>query len=417
MWRPARSRHRYTEAVRADQAHASAPGGLEQARFLGRRKARGNDHQRSGSAFPALLGHVQDARRWYRHHHEVGGLGQRGDRRDARDALDVAGVRVNGVQGTGETGVSDVEQNAPANRSGLADLADHHGRPGSQQRLQACRIGMFVPAGHRVQIGAVFAEGRALRHRHGQLNHAVARPAPHAQTRVAKHLQHGAVPRQHLSGQDPHAAGPGQRDSVLEQQRGDTTPVHTIGDRQRHLSGPLAGDGLIAGDPGQLIAQQAKQRPVVRAGLAAHPAGFLLRSRPVHAEETEVEVVRRHCLVQPLDKPVISGARRPDGHDGSVGQERMRQPGLRERRNTRLVHDRSPRVDGAAPPDVFPALFAARPKVSRTFGYPCQRRVNVDPSITIIISDAAVPTARSGHWASGSTRSGRWASGSTRRRL
>ena len=323
--------HRDAETVRADQAHAAAPAGLEQAGFLRRRKARGNDHQRSGPAFPAFAGHVQDARRWYRHHHEVGGLGQRGDRCDARDALDVAGVRVNGIQGTGETGVADVEQNPPANRSGVADLAGHHGRPGSQQRLQACRISTFVPAGHRVQIGAGLAEGRALRHRHGQLNHAVARPAPHAQARVAEHLQHGAVPGQHLSGQDPHAAGPGQRDSVLEQQRGDTAPVHPIGHRQRHLSGPRAGNGLIAGDPGQLIAQQAEQRPVVRVGLAAHPAGFLLRSRPVQAEETEVEVVRRHCLVQPLDKPVISGARRPDGHDGSVGQKRMRPPGLRER--------------------------------------------------------------------------------------
>jgi len=61
---------------------------------------------------------------------------------------------------------------------------------------------------------------------------------------------------------------------VLEQQRGDTALVHAVGNGQGNLRRLKAGDELVTGDPDQLIAQQGEQRPVVRAGLAAHAAGF-----------------------------------------------------------------------------------------------------------------------------------------------
>ena len=63
--------------------------------------------------------------------------------------------------------------------------------------------------------------------------------------------------RRHLGGKDLHAARPGQRDQVLQQQSGDTMPVHVVG--HRHLRGRPVASELIAGHPRQLIAQQADQ--------------------------------------------------------------------------------------------------------------------------------------------------------------
>jgi hypothetical protein len=160
-------RHRDAEAARACQPHARPAAGLEQAGFLRRREVRGDHYQRSGAAIPAFARHVQDACRWHRRHHQVGGLGQRGDGRDARDAFDGAGMRIDRVQGAPETGVADVEQDHPADRSGLMAGADHRSRPGRQQRFQAGHSRAFLPAGHRVQVRASLAEGRALRDRHG----------------------------------------------------------------------------------------------------------------------------------------------------------------------------------------------------------------------------------------------------------
>ena len=48
----------------------------------------------------------------------------------------------------------------------------------------------------------------------------------------------GVVVRQHVGDQDLHAAGPGQRHQVLQQQRGDAVPVHAVGHRQRESPRP-----------------------------------------------------------------------------------------------------------------------------------------------------------------------------------
>ena len=117
---------------------------------------------------------------------------------------------------------------------------------------------------------------------------------------------------------------------MLKQQRGDTALVHVVGNGQGNLRRLKAGDELVAGHSDQVIVQQAEERPVVRAGLAAHPACFMLRGHPAHAEETEVQVLRRHRLVQPFDNLIVPGIRWPDGHDGAIGQQRIRPPGLRE---------------------------------------------------------------------------------------
>jgi hypothetical protein len=118
---------------------------------------------------------------------------------------------------------------------------------------------MQVPAGHRVQIGAGLPEGRQARDRNGQIHHAIADPAPQRQPRVAEQAQHSIVVRQHLSGEGLHAAGPSQGDQVLEQQRGDTAPVHAVGGGQRDLRGHPARVQLVTGHSRQFVAQQAEQ--------------------------------------------------------------------------------------------------------------------------------------------------------------
>ena len=53
-------------------------------------------------------------------------------------------------------------------------------------------------------------------------------------------------------------------------------PVHAIGHRQCDLRGRGIGGELIAGDPHDLIAQQAEQGDQPRIILAAHPPGLSL---------------------------------------------------------------------------------------------------------------------------------------------
>ena len=212
--------------------------------------------------------------------------------------------------------------------------ADHRGRPRCQQRLQARHVRVQVPAPHRVQVHARLAQRRGERDRHGYFDHAAAVPAPHGQPGIAEYLQHGVVVWQHLGDEGLHAAGAGQRDQVLEQQRGDAAPMHGVGDRQGDLGGrPVAGY-LVAGHPHQLVTQQAEQCRQARDALLAQPPGLPLGGCSAGTEETEVQVVRRHRLVQPFDGLVVRRACWPDGHRGTVGQQRIGPPGpvcLRER--------------------------------------------------------------------------------------
>ena len=326
--------HRDPVGSRARQPHARAPGGLHQPGFLRRRQASGDHRQRLDAAVSALPGHLHHACRRHRHHRQVGGLGQRGDRREARDALDAAAAAADRVQRAGEPGAADIKQDRPADRAGTAARADHHHRPGIQQRLQAGHIRVPLPPGHRIQIGAGLTEGRNARHRYGQLNHAIVRPAPHREPRAGQQMQHGVVAGQHLGGEGPHAAGTGQRNQVLKQQRGDAALVHAVGDRKRDLrTHPVAGQ-LVTGHSHQLAAQQADQCHRARPAFQAHPPGLTPGRYPAHAEEPEVQVVRRHRLVQPPDSLVIPGAGRPDGQRGAIDQQGIgpavpRQPGQR----------------------------------------------------------------------------------------
>ena len=189
-------------------------------------------------------------------------------------------VRADRVQGASETGVADIEQDRAADRSRAVACADHRGRPGRQQGLQAGHIRLFIPAGHRVQPGAGLTQGRVARDRHGQLHHAIGVLAPHRQPRVAEHPQHRVVVRQHVGDQDLHAAGAGQRHQVLQQQRGDAMPVHAVGHRQREFRGRRIGGELVAGDPHDLIAQQAEQRHQPRTARPGIPAGPPTRPMP-----------------------------------------------------------------------------------------------------------------------------------------
>ena len=240
-----------------------------------RRQVRGRHYQGTDATPPALLGRRHDARGRHRpttaRSGASGGSATDGTR---RDALDVAAVRADRVQGPGETGVADIEQDRAADRSRAVACADHRGRPGSQQGLQAGHTRLFIPACHRVQPGAGLTQGRVARDRHGQVHHAVGELAPHRQPRVAEHPQHRVVVRQHVGDQDLHAAGASQRNQVLQQQRGDATPVHAVGHRQREFRGRRIGGELVAGDPHDLIPQQAEQRHQPRIARQAYAPGL-----------------------------------------------------------------------------------------------------------------------------------------------
>ena len=54
-------------------------------------------------------------------------------------------------------------------------------------------------------------------------------------------------------------------------------PVHAVGYRQREFRGHRIGGELAAGDPHDLIAQQAEQPHQPRTARQAHPPGLSLR--------------------------------------------------------------------------------------------------------------------------------------------
>jgi len=171
-------------------------------------------------------------------------------------------------------------------------------------------------------------------------------------------VQDGVVLRQHLGGKDLHAARRGQRDQVLQQQRGDTMPVPAIGHRHRHghLRGRPVASELIAGHPRQLIAQQADQaastnnlwtharsvlltqfvarrlfqdayqRHHARTVVRAYPPGLRAGGHPARAEEPEIQVLQRHRLGQPFDRVVIPRTGPPYGRRGAISQQRLSAP-------------------------------------------------------------------------------------------
>ena len=92
---------------------------------------------------------------------------------------------------------------------------------------------------------------------------------------------------------------------MLQQQRGRAAPVHAIGDGQRDFRRGLIGAEFVTGHPRQLAVQQAEQRHHAGTVLSAYPPGLELGGHPARAEETEVQVLRRHLLMQLPDRLVI----------------------------------------------------------------------------------------------------------------
>ncbi len=279
---------------------------------------------------------------------------QRGEGRHAGNALDVGHVPVHRVQGPGEARVPDVEQDGPSDGAGPVARAHHRDRAWREQRFQAGYLGPLLPARDRVQVDAGLAERGAARDRHAQFDDPVVHPPGHGQPSVREHAQHRDVLGQRRGGEDAHPVLAGQRDQVLEEQGGHAAAMHPVRHRERDLCGLRICRGpLVAGHPHQVVTQEAEQCPVAgrtafggavlwrpvaggaggagvgtgaglavgRAAVPGHPARLLLGGQAAHAEETQIQVVRRHGLVQLLDGLVVTGASGPDGDRRAVRQQ------------------------------------------------------------------------------------------------
>src|SRR5262245_44472253 len=96
--------------------------------------------------------------------------------------------------------------------------------------------------------------------------------------------------------------------------------MQVIGHGEGDLGGARLG-WLIAGHPGQPVAEPGEQGGVVRSGLPAHAPGLALRAARAHAEEAQVQVFRREGGVHGADRLGVGGAGMPDQHRGPVGQQ------------------------------------------------------------------------------------------------
>jgi len=187
---------------------------------------------------------------------------------------------------------------------------------------QAGHISRPFSLGDRITVSVNVGVALAARQREPQVVHAVFHGAVGPQPGVGEHLQHQRVLRQRLGGEGTDTPAPGQRDQVLQQQRADTAVMHLIGDRQGHLRQPGPVTGQLPGAATDHVAvQHGQQREMIRAGLAAYPAGLLLGRGRAHTEKPQVTVVRGHLGVQLTHRGEILRPRRPDLDRGAIGQQ------------------------------------------------------------------------------------------------
>ena len=214
-------------------------------------------------------------------------------------------------------------QDHPAYSSGVAASADHRYRSGGEQGPQARHVGPALPVGHRVQVGFPARVRCVVGQVEGQLGDTVHRRAVGVQPRVGEYPQHRGILGQHFRGESPHPPVTGRRHEVLEQQGGHAPVMGMVGDGYRELrrtGSPLA---FVAGHADQLAGQPGEQGGVVGCGCPADPAGFLVGGGRAHAEEAQVQVVRRHRLVHLAHGLEVAGRGRADLGRRPIGEERV----------------------------------------------------------------------------------------------
>ncbi len=227
--------HGDAEAVRADQAHAPAAAVASRPAHCGRGQPGGDHHQRLAPRWPHSSATPSTAAAGHRHHRQVGGLGQRGHRRRRRGCLDVAACGLTAYRAPAKPRVPDVEQDRPADDPGRWPAPTTATDRGASSG-QAGHVGLLLPARHRVQVGASSLSpalrGIGMDSSTTPSSIAPARSAPRRRAPAACGVLAPAS-----SGEGATPRGAGQRDQVLEQQRGDAAPVHAVGDRERDLRG------------------------------------------------------------------------------------------------------------------------------------------------------------------------------------
>jgi hypothetical protein len=329
--------HGHPEAVRADQPHAVPAAGGEQAGLGGGVEPGGDDHQGPHAPLAALSGHLEHPRGGHRDHGQVHSLRQ--VRHGGQGPLvQLRGVRVHRVQAAGVAAGPDVVEDGPADRAGPPAGTDHRHRLGREHGPQAGRVGVALPAAHRVEVIVQRGPGVLARQREREVVDALGEAPPDRQARGGEHAQHGLVLGQGLGHERADPLAPGVGHQVLEQQGADAAVVHVVGHRERHLGlrGVLAQDDVAGhADHGAVCpgaanhgaADQGEQRRPARLGVAADAPRLGLGRQPAHVEEPQVGVVRGHGLVHGLDRLVVSRAGRPDLDRGPVGQQRVHRGG------------------------------------------------------------------------------------------
>ena len=155
--------------------------------------------------------------------------------------------------------------------------ADDRDRGRDQRVPQAGHVGRPLAFGYRVPVGAEGGVGVGGRQREPEVVHVAVQGAVHRKPRVGEPPQHEPVLGQRLRGEDTDPPATGHRDHMLQQQHADAALVHVIGDRHGDLRGPGVLIATLKGAAADHFAvQEGQQRRVVRRGLPADPAGFLL---------------------------------------------------------------------------------------------------------------------------------------------
>ena len=187
---------------------------------------------------------------------------------------------------------------------------------------QAGHVGRPLAFGYRVPVGAEGGVGFGGRQREPEVVHVAVQGAVHRKPRVGEPPQHEPVLGQRLRGEDTDPPATGQRDHMLQQQHADAALVHVIGDRHGDLRGPGVLIATLKGAAADHFAvQEGQQRRVVRRGLPADPAGFLLGRELAGAEEPQIQVVRGHAGVHVPHRVVVLLPRGPDLDRGAVSQQ------------------------------------------------------------------------------------------------
>ena len=319
----------HAHAVRSDQPHARAAHELDQLALElgpGRRRvgeARRDDDHAVDVGARAVADHVEHGRRGHGDDGQVDALPDRLHRRMAAQPGDGLGVRVHRVDRSGEAGTAQVVDQHRPDRAGRARRADDGDRPRRQDRAQAARRGGALAL---LRDGGVLV---GLAGRKGDVEDPVGERALHAEAALGEDPEHAVVLAEDVGLELRDAAGAGDHDEVLEEQRAEPAALERVTDRERHL-GAMRGDrravghGIARGRDDALRVADPPRRHERAAGREVELRErfeLLVGEALLHAKEAEVDGLGAELGEAARELRTVAGTDRADVHRRAVTQD------------------------------------------------------------------------------------------------